>query len=276
MLIILNFISCSNSRKNSTTSDWKLSWSEEFNYDGLPDSTKWTYETGGHGWGNNELQYYTKASMKNVEVSNGTLKLHAIQEKMENREYTSVRLSTKGKVDFTYGKVEIKAKLPPGRGLWPAIWMLGSNIKYVRWPDCGEIDIMEHVGFEKDSVFGTVHTKAYNHIIGTQKGKKIFVADPYNTYHRYSVEWTPERMDFFMDDVLYNRFDNEHKTTAEWPFDSPFYLLLNIAVGGNLGGKAGVDPKIFPGTMEVDYVRVYTNKDSGISSNFKSQKTNDK
>jgi beta-glucanase (GH16 family) len=142
---------------NSQKPEWKLSWSEEFNYDGLPDSSKWTYETGGSGWRNKELQYYTRASLKNVEVNNGTLKLHALHEKMENRDYTSARLTTRGRLDFTYGKIEIRAKLPPGRGLWPAIWMLGSNIRNVSWPDCGEIDIMEHVGFEKDSVLGTVH-----------------------------------------------------------------------------------------------------------------------
>jgi beta-glucanase (GH16 family) len=249
--------SCTAPHSAAVGDEWKLTWSEEFNYTGLPDSTKWNYETGGHGWGNNELQYYTRASLPNAEVSNGTLKIRAIRQKIENREYSSARLATKGKAEFTYGRIEIRAKLPPGRGLWPAIWMLGSNVGKVKWPDCGEIDIMEHVGFEKDSVFGTIHTKAYNHIIGTQKGKKIYVADPYNTFHSYAIEWTPERMDFYVDSSLYNHIQNEHKTTAEWPFDEPFYLLLNIAVGGNLGGKKGVDTTVFPGTMEVDYVRVY-------------------
>jgi beta-glucanase (GH16 family) len=258
LFIVICFVTCSTPKNSGNGSQWKLSWSEEFNYIGIPDSTKWSYDTGGHGWGNNELQYYTRASIANAEVSNGSLKLRALREKMGNRDYTSARLVTKGKADFTYGKIEIRAKLPPGRGLWPAIWMLGTSIGKVAWPDCGEIDIMEHVGFEKDSVMATVHTKAYNHILGTQKGKKIFIADPYNSYHVYSIEWTPDRMDFFLDDTLYNHIENEHKTTAEWPFDSPFYLLLNIAVGGNLGGKHGVDNTVFPGTMEVDYIRVYT------------------
>ena len=236
---------------------WKLSWSEEFNYNGLPDSNRWNYDVGGHGWGNNELEYYTHAAISNAEVSNGSLKLMALRQKMNDREYTSARLVTKGKVDFTYSKIEIRAKLPAGRGLWPAIWMLGTNIGSVTWPDCGEIDIMEHVGFEKDSVFGTIHTKAYNHMKGTQKGNKIFISNPYNEYHLYSIEWTPERMDFFLDNTLYNHIGNEHKTAAEWPFDSPFYLLMNIAVGGNLGGKHGIDENVFPATMEVDYIRVY-------------------
>jgi beta-glucanase (GH16 family) len=251
-------IACSNSKKTTNGTEWKLSWSEEFNYNGVPDSTKWSYDTGGDGWGNNELQYYTRASIANAEVSNGSLKLRAIREPMNNREYTSARLVTRGKADFTYGRIEVRAKLPAGRGLWPAIWMLGSSVGKVSWPECGEIDIMEHVGFEKDSVMNTIHTKAYNHVMGTQKGSKSFISDPYNSYHVYSIEWTPDRMDFFLDDALTYHVVNEHKTTAEWPFDSPFYLLLNIAVGGNLGGKHGVDSTIFPGTMEVDYVRVYT------------------
>lgn len=256
LLITLCIASCF-SRKTGDEGEWKLSWSDEFNYNGLPDSTKWNYDVGGHGWGNNELQYYTQAALTNTEVSNGSLKIKAIREKKDNSEYTSTRLITRGKADFTYGKIEIRAKLPAGRGLWPAIWMLGSNIGKVDWPDCGEIDIMEHVGFEKDSIFGTVHSKAYNHVIGTQKGKKTFIANPYDSYHIYSVEWTPDRMSFFLDNELFYSIQNEHKTTAEWPFDSPFYLLLNIAVGGNLGGKEGVDTTVFPATMEVDYVRVY-------------------
>lgn len=259
-LVLIFFCFACSISQTPDVGDWKLSWSEEFNYDGLPDSTKWNYDVGGNGWGNNELQYYTRATINNAEVSNGTLKLKALRQKMDDREYTSARILTKDKAEFTYGKIEIKAKLPPGRGLWPAIWMLGTGISVVNWPDCGEIDIMEHVGYEKDSVLGTIHTKAYNHIKGTQKSKKIFVANPYDAYHLYSIEWTPEYINFFVDNTPYNHISNEHKTKDEWPFDSPFFLILNIAVGGNLGGKEGVDPSIFPGIMEVDYIRVYTPK----------------
>jgi beta-glucanase (GH16 family) len=138
--------------------------------------------------------------------------------------------------------------------------MLGNSINTVEWPECGEIDIMEHVGFEKDSIFGTVHTKSYNHVIGTQKTKKAFIKDPYGSFHVYSIEWTPEKMDFLLDGKVFNHFTNEHKSVAEWPFDSPFYLVLNIAVGGNLGGMKGLDENVFPATMEVDYVRVYSNQ----------------
>jgi len=151
----------------------------------------------------------------------------------------------------------VKAKLSKGVGLWPAIWMLGENKAEVGWPKCGEIDIMEHVGFEKDSIFGTIHTKAYNHMIGTQRGKKIFIDKPYSEFHLYSVEWTPEKMDFLLDGVVYNHIENEHKTTDEWPFDQNFHLKLNIAIGGGLGGKKGIDNAVFPQQMVVDYVRVY-------------------
>lgn len=243
---------------HSNNVKWDLYWSDEFNYTGLPDSTKWGYDVGGHGWGNNELQYYTNASPQNVEVSRGTLKIRALKQKMEGKDYTSARLVTRDKATFTYGKIEMRAKLPRGRGLWPAFWMLGANINEVDWPECGEIDIMEHVGFEKDSIFGTIHSKSYNHMIGTQKTKKSFIKDPYNKYHIYSVDWTPDYMSFAMDGVVYNYVKNEHRTVAEWPFDLPFYIILNIAVGGNLGGAKGLNENVFPATMEVDYVRVYT------------------
>jgi glycerophosphoryl diester phosphodiesterase len=244
-------------RNAPTTTGWKLKWSEEFNYTGLPDSTKWGYETGGHGWGNNELQYYTAADTSNVFVKNGSLKITARIKRVGNNEYTSARLLTKNKAEFTYGRIEISAKLPQGRGLWPAIWMLCRDIEKLGWPGGGEIDIMEHVGFEKDTVLGTVHTTAYNHVINTQKGKKIFIDNPYTAYHLYAIEWTHEYIDFFVDEQRFLRFDNEHKTSAEWPFDKPFFLILNIAVGGNLGGQKGIDQNIFPSSMEVDYVRVY-------------------
>ena len=244
-------------KKSPEASGWKLTWNEDFNYTGLPDSTKWSYETGGHGWGNNELQYYTASDTMNVLVKNGSLHLTVRNAKVGNNDYTSARLVTKGKADFTYGRIEVSAKLPPGRGLWPAIWMLCSDIEKVGWPGGGEIDIMEHVGYEKDTVLGTVHTGAYNHVKNTQKGKKIFISNPYTDFHLYAIEWTPEFIDFFMDDQRYLRFSNERKTTAEWPFNKPFYLILNIAVGGNLGGQKGVDQNILPSTMEVDFVRVY-------------------
>lgn len=237
--------------------NWKLVWSDEFNYSGLPDSTKWNYDVGGSGFGNNELQYYTLKDTLNALVKNGVLAITAHKQVKEGKSYTSARLLTKDKSEFTYGKFEIRARLPRGIGTWPAIWMLGKNIDEAGWPACGEIDIMEHVGYEKDSIYGTIHSKSYNHMIGTQKVKAIFIDKPYDDFHVFSIEWTPEKIDFFVDNKLYNHIENEHKSVNEWPFDQPFFLILNLAIGGNWGGKFGVDDSIFPAVFEVDYVRVY-------------------
>jgi beta-glucanase (GH16 family)/glycerophosphoryl diester phosphodiesterase len=247
-------------KQSPATNGWKLTWSEEFNFSGLPDSSKWSYSTGGHGWGNNELQYYTDRDTLNANVEAGVLKIIARKQTKENRQYTSARLLTEDKAEFTYGKIEVSAKLPAGRGTWPAIWMLGKNRLEAGWPLCGEIDIMEHVGFNKDSVFGTVHTEAYNHMKGTQKGKGIFISNPYSGFHKYSIEWSPEKIDFIVDGKVYNTILNEHLTEKEWPFDQPFYLILNIAVGGSWGGQKGIDENIFPAVMEIDYVRVFQQK----------------
>ena len=245
--------------KKSKNNQMKLVWSDEFNYKGLPDSTKWGYDvgTGDWGWGNNEAQYYTKADTNNALVGNGVLSVIARKEKRGDKEYTSARMVTRGKADWNIGRVEIRAKLPKGRGTWPAGWMLGSNIKTAGWPLCGEIDIMEHVGYDPDTVVGSIHTTAYNHIKGTQKTKRIFIKNPYTEFHVYACEWNTERMIFLLDGMQYLTIPNEHKTDKEWPFDKPQYLLLNLAVGGNWGGTKGIDESIFPVKMEVDYVRVY-------------------
>lgn len=254
-LLFLSIVSCNNKKDN-----WKLVWADEFDYTGLPDSTKWDYNVGGKGWGNRELQYYTYADTNNAVVRNGVLNITALKQIKDSNQYTSARLVTKGKQSFQYGKIEVRAKLPSGRGVWPAIWMLGDNIDSVNWPACGEIDIMEHVGFKKDSIFGSIHTKTFNHILGTQVTKGIFVNDPYDTFHIYSIEWTPEKIDFFLDNKQYLEFVNMHKTTDEWPFGQPFFIILNLAIGGNWGGQHGVDNLIFPTTMQIDYVRVYQNQ----------------
>jgi beta-glucanase (GH16 family) len=236
---------------------WQLSWSDEFNIAGPPDNSKWKYDTGGHGWGNNEWQYYTHADTNNAFVKEGKLHITALKKSVEKNNYTSAKLITKERQLFTYGRIEISAKLPSGRGTWPAIWMLGNNIDTAGWPLCGEIDIMEHVGFNKDSVFGSVHTQLFNHIIGTQTTKGLFIQNPYTAFHVYGIEWSPEKIDFFIDGNKYLSFKNQHLSVKEWPFDKPFYLILNVAVGGNWGGQQGVDETVFPATMEVDYVRVY-------------------
>ena len=244
-------------KKETTSHERKLGWSDEFNYTGLPDSTKWSYDTGGHGWGNNEKQYYTQKKTENASVKNGVLSITAIKEAFDGASYTSARLVSKNKGDWKYGRFEIRAKMPKGRGLWPAIWMLPTNWKYGNWPESGEIDIMEHVGYLPDSVFGTVHTGAYNHSIGTQKGERTFRPDLADTFHVYMLNWDEGEIRIYIDDELYFTFKNEKKTHKEWPFDQRFHLLMNIAVGGNWGGTMGIDESVFPQTMEVDYVRVY-------------------
>ena len=244
---------------NSTTS-WKLVWADEFNYNGLPDSAKWSYDVGGSGWGNNELQYYTQNDTANAVVHDGVLHIIARKAQKENNAFTSARLVTKSKGDWTYGKIEVSAKLPAGRGLWPAIWMLPTDWAYGGWPKSGEIDIMEHVGFKKDSVFSSIHTESFNHIIGTQKTKGIQVMNPYTSFHVYGIEWDQQKIDFLLDHSIMFHYSNSGNGPKEWPFDKRFHLLLNIAVGGNWGGQQGVDSTIFPVSMLIDYVRVYQKK----------------
>ena len=241
--------------------NYQLVWADEFDYTGLPDSTKWSYDVGDGcpnvcGWGNNELEYYTEKRRENARVEEGQLIITAKKEEIENKEYSSARLVTRGKGDWTYGKIQIRAKLPTGLGTWPAIWMLSTDWSYGGWPESGEIDIMEHVGYEPDSIYGTVHTKAYNHSIGTQKGGRILISDCEDEFHIYTIEWTQNKIDFFVDENKYFTFEKE-SGSDKWPFDKRFHLLLNIAVGGNWGGVKGVDESVFPQEMKVDYVRVY-------------------
>lgn len=238
------------------TKKWKLVWADEFNYSGLPDSTKWNYDVGGHGWGNNEWQFYTEKRLENARVENGQLIIEARKEAWENKSYTSARLVTKGKGDWQYGKIEVKARIPDGRGSWPAIWMLGST-QPLKWPDDGEIDIMEHVGYDQGKIHASTHCKKYYHVIGTQKTAITDVPDCSEKFHVYGVEWNKDKVDISVDGKVYFSFANEHSGYEAWPFDNKMHLLLNIAVGGNWGASKGVDESIWPKKMEVDYVRVY-------------------
>lgn len=231
-------------------------WSDEFDYTGPPDPTKWGYDTGGGGWGNNELQYYTN-SVNNASVSAGKLTITAKKENRENREFTSARLVTRGKGDFLYGRFEIKAKLPAGKGTWPAIWMLPTDWAYGDWPKSGEIDIMEHVGYDPNVVHISTHTEAYYFKINTQKTATKTVSGATTASHLYRVDWTPYAIRGFIDDQKIFEFVNEGKGYAVWPFDKRFHLLLNVAVGGDWGGAQGIDADAFPAAMEVDYVRVF-------------------
>lgn len=256
-LIFFNVLVISCSSHNSKYGE--LVWNDEFDYVGLPDENKWNYDTIGnsYGWGNNELQCYTIARKKNAWVDGQHLQLTAIKESWDSFGYTSARLTTKGKGDWKYGRIEVRAKVPGGRGIWPAIWMLPTDWEYGRWPESGEIDIMEHVGYEPDSIYTTVHTKAFNHTLGTQVGKATYVPDCETEFHLYAIEWDADKIDFFIDEEKVFTFRNSGIGPDEWPFDKRFHLLLNVAVGGNWGGLHGVDDAIFPAKMMVDFVRVY-------------------
>jgi beta-glucanase (GH16 family) len=244
------------------SNQWELIWADEFNYTGLPDPSKWGYDVGGHGWGNKEVQYYTAQRKENARVESGSLIVEARKDGFEGHEYTSARLVSKGKGDWTYGRFEVRAKLPSGRGTWPAIWMLPSHKDYGGWPNSGEIDIMEHVGSDPDVVHISTHTKAYHHAIGTQKTAQTKVKGARTEFNVYAVEWTPEEIRGFVNQRRFFTFKNERLTNSnadykQWPFDKPFHMILNVAVGGTWGGAKGVDEKIWPQRMEVDYVRIY-------------------
>lgn len=240
-------------------SGWALAWSDEFDVDGLPDSSKWAYDTfrNSAGWFNNELQYYAAERAENARVEGGRLIITARKERLATapdfggQDYTSARLLTKGRADWTYGFFEVRAKLPCGMGTWPAIWMLGSR---GLWPDDGEIDIMEQKGWAPGEIHGTAHMKNFNG--GNGKGSTVQVADTCGSFHRYQVKWTAEAIVWGVDDVNYFQYVKMPGSPyASWPFDHPQHLLLNVAVGGVLGGTP--DEAAFPAAMEVDFVRVY-------------------
>jgi beta-glucanase (GH16 family) len=238
---------------------WNLVWSDEFNDPGRPDPAKWVYETGMVR--NGEAQLYTER-MENVRVDDGNLIIEARKETIDipgtdkRAEYTAASIQTKGKADWKYGRFEVRAKIPTGRGMWPAIWMMPNDMTG-GWPACGEIDIMENVGFDPEQIHGTVHTKAYNHTIKTQKGKSLKVDKPWEDFHIYAIEWDAEVIHFYVDGTRYYSFANEGTGNATWPFDKSFYIKLNSAVGGGWGGRKGIDDSIFPTKFLIDYVRVY-------------------
>lgn len=244
---------------NADSSEWELVWSDEFNGDEL-DLEKWKYETGDHGWGNEEWQNYTAG--ENVELGDGTLKIIAkkIGEGQRVGDYTSARLNSK--FSFTYGRVEVRAKMPElkGNGLWPAIWMLGENIGTVGWPLCGELDIIEYVSLRPDQVSSAIHTQSGQPEI---ESGAIDLETAEEEFHIYGIEWTEAQIKFYIDDptnvtLTYDRPQNFDEN--DWPFDKLQYVLLNLAVGGTWGGNEGVDDSIFPTQMEIDYVRIYQAK----------------
>jgi len=227
---------------------YSLVWEDNFNGKTL-DTTAWNNETAKPGWVNNELQRYTNG--ENIELAKGKLLLTA---KKENGEYTSARVNTQSKRTFTYGLFEIKAKLPVGVGTWPALWMLGQNIDQVDWPACGELDIMEHVGKHAGFLHSSIHNPSG--YAQTPYTGILEVKNPFTKFHIYGMEWNKDNITFFIDHKLVYRYQPEVKNKDNWPFDKPFYLIFNIAIGGDWGGPV-VDDKCFPTVMTVDWVKVY-------------------
>jgi beta-glucanase (GH16 family) len=249
LIITILLASCGSSKKYTNATKLKLVWSDEFNYIGLPDSSKWGYQTGGNGWGNNELQYYTEKDSATAKVENGYLKITVRKQQKENRAFTSARLLTKNLADFKYGRIEARAKIPASVGTWPAIWMLGSNIDQAHWPACGEIDIMEHRGKELNKIFGTLHYPG--HSGGNANGKTMVISTATTAFHNYAVDWSESEIKFYVDNNLYHIVANSDSI----PFNQHFFILLNIAIGGNFGGE--VDPLFSSDAMEIDYIRVF-------------------
>ena len=233
----------------------KLIWFDEFNYTGLPDQSKWDYETGFAR--NKEPQYYTRERLENARVEDGKLIIQAIKESYKGANYTSASLITLGKKHFRYGRVEVRAKVTKGVGAWPAIWMLGVNRQEVKWPFCGEIDILEYVGKDSTQVYGTTHYTDKDDVYHYQTEKPV-VGKPWEDYHVYAINWDKKKIEFYYDDKCYFVYDLTKADHADYnPFRRKFYLLLNMALGreGTLGGR--LDDRILPLTYEVDYVRVY-------------------
>lgn len=253
--------------------EWHLVWADEFDRPGLPDPSRWTYEEGFVR--NRELQYYTVARTNNARVENGLLILEAHKERFPNpryrpgapesrwqqsrqfADYTSASLTTRDRAAWTYGRFEIRARVPGGRGTWPAIWMLGTNIVQVGWPACGEIDIMEYVGHEPGIIHANVHTRGYNHARGNGRGSRLRVPNAETAFHVYGLHWSPKRLEFWVDQQKFFTLENDGTGVDSWPFDAAHYLILNLAIGGAWGGQQGVDDSILRCRFEIDYVRVY-------------------
>lgn len=254
--------------------NWQLVWSDEFDTTGAIDASKWTHEEWAPGRVNNEYQRYT-SRIENSRVENGKLIIEArkdLDQTTDGTEYSSARIHTLGKSDLLYGRIEVNAKLPNGLGTWPAIWMMPTDFyKYATtcdeisgwvdgcdaWPKSGEIDIMEHVGYDTGKVHATVHNLAGYWVNGEQRQATVYQPTVDDEFHTYAIEWTAERIDMFIDNNLYYSYVNQHTGFEQWPYDHEFHLILNLVVGGDWGAAAGFDPNIWPQRMEIDYVRMY-------------------
>ena len=258
VLFLAATFSCANDDKQTVVNFTEITMADEFDTDGAPNSAIWGYDigTGANGWGNNELQYYTNRT-ENVTVQNGVLLITANEESFKGSGYTSARLLTKGLFDQQYGRFEARIRLPFGQGIWPAFWMLGADIDTNSWPAAGEIDIMEFRGQEPTTVLGSVHGPGYS---GGEAISKSYTLenDRFDTgFHVFGIEWGPEYVNYYVDDVLYNQI-TPADVTGEWVFNKPFFMIINLAVGGSFVGSPNTET-VFPQTMLVDYVRVYKN-----------------
>jgi licheninase len=269
LAMLLSSMSCAESSTDTTQAPhpldkegWKFVWGDEFDGTQIDYANKWNVEIAGNGFGNNEAQYYT-ASPRNLRIENGKLIIQAHRETFTGpdgftRNYTSGKLMSK-RPGFLYGRFEIRAKLPRGRGTWPAIWMLPdqSTFSSQYWPDNGEIDIMEHVGFDERRIHASIHTKSFNHRIRTQVTRSIVVPTAVDSFHVYALEWSEDKLDIFVDNTKYFTFERGNLNWEGYPFTHRFHLILNLAIGGDWGGLQGIDDSAFPMQMEVDYVRIY-------------------
>ena len=252
-------------------SQWEQVWADEFDGETI-DESKWNKLRWRPGWVNNEQQAYTERDT-NLYLDDGNLVIQGLIEPgyygtdytgtAYNSDYTSGRMNTDDKISWTYGRFDIRAKLPKGKGSWPAIWMLGENISSVGWPNCGEIDIVEHVGFDDGQIHGSIHTEDYNHTYNTQKSGTTFIETATDSFHIYSLEWSPTYLRYLIDDESYFFvYNDSNGDVGKWPFDEPQYLILNLAIGGDWGGIHGIDPNAFPMKMLVDYVRAFERPDN--------------
>ena len=277
LVLFTVFTSCNTDETQTVARFTELVMADEFDTDGVPDPAIWGYDIGngsettaGEGWGNGELQYYTNRT-ENVKVENGVLVVTALKENYNGATYTSARLSTKGLFEQAYGRFEARIKVPGGSGLWPAFWMLGADCGEVLWPQCGEIDIMEYRRQEPTSVSGTVHGPGYSGLTVPQgqitKSYDLGNERVDSGFHIFGIEWGPDYINFYVDDALYNQITpsdlevtpaNESGALGEWVFNKPFYIIINLAVGGAFPGPPDSE-ETFPQSMLVDYVRVYKN-----------------
>lgn len=243
---------------------WKLVWQDEFDGTAL-DEAKWSFEVQGPGWVNNELQNYTDHRPENVRVENGNLVIEGRRDGFNGHEFSSGRIKTQGKINWKYGRMEARLKLPGGKGTWPAFWMMPEDCSR-GWPACGEIDIMEHVGYDPDVFHASLHSKAYNGMNGATLTSSQKISGALEGFHVFAIEWFPDRLEAFVDGKRFFSYRNSQRGEDVWPYDKEFYIILNLAIGGKWGGANGVDKNIWPRQYLVDYVRVYQKDDPTLAS----------